>query len=307
MINIVMATYNGEKFIREQLDSIFSQTFTDWRLIVSDDCSTDETVNIVREYQEAYPNKILLIENQEPSGSAQNNFYRALKYATADYIMLSDQDDVWLPGKVEETFSVMKQLEEAYGKELPLLVHTDLKVVDENLKVINSSIFDMQNMDSGRCALNNLLVQNIVTGCTVMVNKNLLSFLEKTPKHSVMHDMWMALIASAFGEIGFLNKSTILYRQHGKNANGAKDVKSFKYFLDKIFNLKEAHQGLLNQYKQADEFKNILFEKLAENQLAMLKSYSEFEELNCIERYIALREYRLFKKGFLKNLGQIFI
>ena len=307
MIDIVMATYNGEMFIRDQLDSILSQTFTDWRLMVSDDCSTDRTINIVREYQELYPEKILLIENKEPSGSAQNNFYRALKYATADYIMLSDQDDVWLPNKVEVTFEVMKQLVKEYGNEIPLLVHTDLKVVDENLKVINNSIFDMQNMDSQRCELNNLLVQNIVTGCTMMINKETLKYLKETPKHSVMHDMWIALIASAFGKIGFLDKSTILYRQHGKNANGAKNVKSFNYLLRKVFHFQEVQQSLMKQYKQADEFRIFFNEKLSKYQLYMLKTYASFDEKNVLERCFELHRYRLFKNGFIKKLGQIFI
>ena len=302
MIDIVMATYNGEKYIKEQLDSIFAQTFTEWRLIISDDCSKDRTVAIIKEYQKDFPEKIVLIENTIPSGSAQNNFFNAVKYTTADYAMFADQDDVWLPRKIEKTFHVMKMLEEKYGFDIPLLVHTDLKVVDENLAVINDSIFDMQSMDWRRCKFNNLLVQNIVTGCTILGNKKLFAFLKKTPQHSVMHDMWVALIASAFGQIGFLNESTILYRQHGKNANGAQNVKSLKYLLYKAFHSKE-----IQKYKQAQDFKEIFYNNLSEQQIAMLDSYGSFEKKNFYKKYLELKKYNLFRDSYIQSLGQIFL
>lgn len=305
MIDIVMATFNGEKYIKEQLDSILAQTFTDWRLIISDDCSKDKTVIIVKEYQNNFPGKIILIENTIPSGSAQNNFYNAVKYATADYIMFADQDDVWLPRKIEETFYVMKELEKRYGNDTPLLVHTDLKVVDETLSIINDSIFNMQNMDWQRCKFNNLLVQNIVTGCTILGNKKLFSYMQTIPKHAVMHDMWIALIASAFGHIGFLNKSTILYRQHGKNANGAKDVKSLKYLLYKVFHSQEIHDNLVKQYKQAEEFVEIFNKELSPIQIAMLNSYGSLENKNPFEKYKELKRYSLFKNSYIQKLGQI--
>ena len=300
MIDIIMATYNGEKYIKEQLDSIFSQTVTDWRLIVSDDCSRDKTVAIVKEYQKNFPEKIILVENKKPSGSAQNNFFNAVKYATADYIMFADQDDVWLPRKIEETFRVMQSLELKYGTNIPLLVHTDLKVVDESLNIINESIFDMQKMDWQRCSFNNLLVQNIVTGCTILGNKKLFSYLQTIPQHAVMHDMWLALIAAAFGQIGFLNKSTILYRQHGKNANGAQNVRSLAYLVYRIFNSKE-----LYKYKQAKEFKGIFVAKLSSAQVAMLDCYSNFENKNPIEKYRALKKYSLFKNSYIQRIGQL--
>lgn len=103
MIDILMATYNGEKYLRPQLDSILRQSNTDWRLIIRDDCSTDNTVQIIREYQQQYPDKFILVQADAPSGSAQNNFFQLIKYwqqhGTADYVMFADQDDVWLQKK----------------------------------------------------------------------------------------------------------------------------------------------------------------------------------------------------------------
>lgn len=307
MIDILMATYNGEKFIKEQMDSIISQSYSDWRLIISDDCSKDGTVSIVKKYQKQYPDKILLFGNDVPSGSAQNNFFNAIKYATSDYVMFSDQDDVWLPDKIENTFNKMIEMEKEYGKNTPVLIHTDLKVVDRNLKTINDSLFKMMNMDSNRCAFNNLLVQNIVIGCTVMGNRALFNYLKKVPKNAVMHDMWIALIASAFGVIGFVDKSTILYRQHGNNSVGAKDTKSLNYVLNKISDIPKVRNSLAKQYKQAEEFREIYKDMLSTLQLDILGSYSSFGEKNCIEKYRELKKYKLHKKNKLHVLGQVFV
>ena len=309
MIDILMATYNGEKYLREQLDSILRQSNTDWRLIIRDDCSNDSTVQIIQEYQAQYPDKLVLIQADTPSGSAQNNFFQLIKYwqqhCDTQYIMFADQDDVWLQNKVQTTLAEMQQLEQQRGREIPLLVHTDLIVVDAELNVINPSMFAMQNMDAKRDKLNNILVQNIVTGCTMMVNKLLLDMVTEIPKRAVMHDMWLALIASAFGHICFVEEVTILYRQHDSNANGAQDVKSMKYFFWKLTSADEIHKGLVRQYRQAEEFLKIYQEQLDINQKYMLSAYSMMDEKNILEKFAVLNNNQLYKKGFIRILGQL--
>jgi glycosyltransferase involved in cell wall biosynthesis len=125
------------------------------------------------------------------------------QYAKSDYVMTCDQDDVWMHDKIEITYEKMKEAERKY-KNVPILVHTDLKVVDENLNLISESLMKMQNLDSSRDKINNLLVQNIVTGCTAMVNQKLISYIKSVPKHAIMHDWWMALIASSLGRVEFI-------------------------------------------------------------------------------------------------------
>ena len=237
MIDILMATYNGERYIEQQLESIINQSETNWRLLVRDDCSQDKTRQIIQKYQIKYPEKIILVPSTEPSGSAMNNFFQLLDYAENEYIMFADQDDVWKPDKITLTLNEMHKMETQYGKETPLLVHTDLCVVDEKLNTINPSIFTMQAMDYRRDKLNNLLATNIVTGCTMLFNQALLKLLAEKPETAVMHDMWIALVAAAFGKIGFVNKATMLYRQHGMNVNGIKDVRSFNYGKESIYNI----------------------------------------------------------------------
>jgi len=309
MIDILMATYNGEKYLRPQLDSILRQSNTDWRLVIRDDCSTDSTVQIIQEYREKYPDKFVLLQADEPSGSAQNNFFQLIKYwqhhGTANYIMFADQDDVWLQNKIQLTLYKMHLLEQQYGRDIPLLIHTDLSVVDANLNIINPSMFAMQNMDALRDNLNNIMVQNIVTGCTMMVNKPLLDMVYEIPHHAIMHDMWLALITSAFGQIDFVNEATILYRQHGNNANGAKNVKTLKYFIWKLTSANEIHEGLVKQYRQAEEFLNVYKTKLSHEQQTMLLAYSTMEEKNIAEKLIALTTNKLCKKGIVRILGQL--
>lgn len=305
MIDILMATYNGETYLRAQLDSILNQTCQEWQLIIRDDCSNDRTVEIIKEYQQFRPNQIQLIQAEQPSGSAQNNFFQLIKHSKAEYVMFADQDDVWMNWKVEKTLDKMQQMEQENGKEKPLLVHTDLAVVDENLKIMNYSLFAMQNMNAKRDSLNHLIVQNCVTGCTMMANRALLNLITEIPKNSIMHDMWLALIASAFGKIGFIKKSTMLYRQHGSNANGAKNVKSLKYFLWKLTGAKEIHQGLVAQYRQTEEFLKIYQTKLNSEQQQMLKIYAEFEQKTIFQKLFYLKKYQLWKKGFVRKVGQL--
>ena len=306
MIDILMATYNGERYIEQQLESILNQSETNWRLLIRDDCSQDNTRQIIQKYQIKYPEKIIFVPSTESSGSAMNNFFKLLDYAENEYIMFADQDDVWKPDKIAVTFSKMQEMEKQYGREIPLLIHTDLCVVNERLETINSSIFALQDMNYRQDRLNNLLATNIVTGCTMLFNQALLELLGKKPANAVMHDMWIALVAAAFGKIGFVNKATILYRQHGSNANGTKNVKSLKYIIDDIRDISSISKSLDLHYQQAKEFLNIYKNNLSEEQIKLLSGYSEFRQKNWLQRVVFLYRQDIKKKGFARICGQIF-
>ena len=306
MIDILMATYNGERYIEQQLESIINQSETNWRLLIRDDCSQDNTRQIIQRYQIKYPEKIIFVPSTEPSGSAMNNFFRLLDYAENEYIMFADQDDVWKPDKIALTLNKMHEMEKQYGKETPLLVHTDLCVVDETLHTINPSIFAMQDMDYRRDKLNNLLATNIVTGCTMLFNRSLLQLLKEKPKTAVMHDMWIALTAAAFGKIGFVNRATMLYRQHDTNANGTTNVNSFNYFKDAFTNLSSITDSLDLHYQQAKEFLKIYKRDLNEEQIELLSEYSDFRQKNWLQRGFFLFRKDIKKKGVFRICGQIF-
>lgn len=304
MIDILLATYNGENYIEEQIKSLLSQTYKDWHLIVGDDCSKDRTVDILRKYKNLYPDKIEIHVNKVPSGGAKHNFYNLMNMARSNYIMFCDQDDVWVEDKIEETLNKMMSAEEKYGNDMPLLVHSDLCVVDKNLNVINPSMFEMQGMDYRKDKLNHLLVSNIVTGCTMMINRSLLELAYVKPKFFVMHDMWLALLASSFGKIMFINKPLILYRQHGSNSIGAKNIHSLNYIICKLESINLVRENLNIQYKQASELLS-MYESINPIYIDMLFKYSNFGEYSWVKRFITLRRYKMFKDGFIRKVGQL--
>lgn len=299
-----MATYNGEKYIEEQLDSILKQSYENWRLIIADDCSTDNTVAVIKDYQAKYPNKIILYQNEQPSGSARNNFFHLLDFSGNEYIMFADQDDVWLQDKVLKTLKKMISVENKYGKNIPLLVHTDLCVVDEELHIINESLFYMQDISADRNKLNNILIENIVTGCTMMINRKLANLLDTKPQKAIMHDMWMALVAATFGHIEYIDDATILYRQHNNNSVGAKNVHSLNYYIGKFLQ-KDKSNMMLPNCMQAEEFLHIYFNKLDKKSVGMLCEFSTLLEYGRIYKFISLCKYNLFKKNYLKMVAQI--
>ncbi len=188
MVSVLLASYNGEKYIREQLESILNQTFSDLSIVISDDLSTDGTPAIIREYEERYPGRVRSLRNSERSGSAQNNFFRLLKVVTDEYIMLCDQDDVWLPDKAEVTLREMKKLETEWGKAVPLLVHGDLSVTDKEGSILHESMAEYQKIAVHDNRFSHYLVENNITGNTVMINKAFLEFLTDVPRECVMHD-----------------------------------------------------------------------------------------------------------------------
>jgi len=306
MVTILMATYNGERYLREQIESVLQQTYRDWELIIQDDCSSDGTVMIALKYVKQNPDKIKFMKREFPSGSAKNNFFSMLKLAKSEYVMTCDQDDVWLPTKVEVSMNEMHKLEAEQGSNRPLLVHTDLKVVDDNLSVIAESMFKRQDLDNRRDKLNNILVQNIVTGCTTVVNRALLDMVYESPKEAMMHDWWFALIACSFGKIGFVDQSTVLYRQHESNEVGAIDARSLRYNLKRLFETKQSMRVVQNTYDQARAFLQIYGDVLKPQLSELVREYSSIPSYGNIWRLQKINKYHFWKAGFARKCGQIF-
>lgn len=220
-IDIIMATYNGEKFIEAQIDSLLNQTYQNWHLMVRDDGSIDQTVYILKTYKKQFPDKISILESKEHLGACLN-FGELLKHSTADYVMFCDQDDIWLPEKIKVSFNGILHLEDKYGKEKPLLLFTDLTVVDKDLTVMAKSFWGYEKINPDNTTVNRLLVQNVVTGCTSIINKKLKSLSVPVPPEAIIHDWWIALVASVFGHTDYNSVPMVLYRQHGQNDVGAR-------------------------------------------------------------------------------------
>lgn len=251
-----MATYNGEKYISEQINSLFNQTYTNWKLIIHDDNSRDNTVKIIKEYEKRYSQKIIFLNDNIATGGAKENFTYILNKIddNYDYIMFCDQDDVWLENKVEITLKKMLESEEK-SKDIPILIHTDLKVVDENLNIISYSMFKYQKLNiKNQYSLDLMSMENIITGCTMMINKQLSLLSKNIATEAIMHDWWIAIIAlREDGLIEFVDKPTILYRQHQLNTIGSKKV-NLSYYFKKLLRMKENindYKRIYIQYKKA--------------------------------------------------------
>ena len=291
---ILLSTYNGEKYLKAQLDSLFSQSYKDFKLIARDDGSSDKTLEILKYYD------IELLPSNENLG-VKCSFETLLKYAfensDADYFMFCDQDDVWNQDKIELTLQKMYEMERLY-KNIPILVHTDLEVVDENLHTINPSFMKLQNLDEKKNRLNNLLIQNTTTGCTVMINKDLAKLCLPMPSNAIVHDWWIGLVASYFGKIGYLPQSTIKYRQHSQNTIGAKG-------FDMSFVLKnfQKKQTLDKNISQAKDFLEIFNDKLDKDTKFMLEDFVNLQNKSFFQKRKILLKYNLLKHGFIRNIG----
>lgn len=246
--SILLSTYNGERYLREQLDSIFAQTDQDWRLVVRDDGSTDATVSILQEYKERYPESLLLLPSDGNLGPIFS-FELLMRSCDSDYVLFCDQDDVWLPNKVELTRAVMME-QEKDRKEVPMVVFTDLKVVDADLNIIADSFWKYSKIDTSISQdFDMLCVHGVATGCTMMVNRSAIEKALPFPKEVRMHDAWLVLCTSkAKGVIGHLSEPTILYRQHANNVVGAIDETS-SYLSSKIKSLGMVFKNNMLQWK----------------------------------------------------------
>jgi glycosyltransferase involved in cell wall biosynthesis len=221
-VAILMATYNNAAFLAAQVESIRAQTFGDWQLFIQDDRSTDDTRAVAERCRQLDPQRILLLANADNLG-AKGNFSRLLAKVSAPYLMFCDGDDVWEPWKVERSLALFRRYEARFGPSLPLLLHTDLAVVDRELAPLSPSLWRMQGMDPrSSLAFHRNLVANCAAGCTILINRPLQRLALPVPAAAIMHDWWLMLVASAFGQVIYLEQASIRYRQHGSNAVGAR-------------------------------------------------------------------------------------
>ncbi|HID4131998.1 TPA: glycosyltransferase [Pluralibacter gergoviae] len=225
MIDIVLATYNGEKFLRQQLESIVNSDNYDElvnRVIVTDDNSRDSTRSIVSDFCDR---KVVFTTNSSVPGVC-GNFVNGLKHSTAKYVMFCDQDDFWLPSKIYKSHQAISVLEDNKGDEYPLVCFCDLEITDESLGLIERSFIKYHNIKfPNRLAFDKLALNNVTPGCSSIINRKMASYIINSNVYMdkwIMHDWWIMLIASKLGFIEFIPESLIKYRQHSGNVVGYK-------------------------------------------------------------------------------------
>jgi len=244
MIDILLSTYNGEKYLSEQIDSILNQSYQSWRLLIRDDGSTDTTLAIVEQYTTAYPQKIIKINGPAHNIGVISSFELLLKESAADYIMFCDQDDVWLKDKIEISVQTLFKYENIHGKECPLLIHTDLVVVDEHLQVIHPSFWGYTRLNPDIIEQNKyfLAIANCITGCTILMNKAAKLVSLPFPETILMHDAHIGLKVITNGHIVHISRPTIYYRQHSQNKLGATKYTPLRKKIRQLRNILETNQ-----------------------------------------------------------------
>lgn len=307
-VAICMATYNGEQYLSDQIESVLHQTCRNWILFIRDDDSSDRTRDIIGRYVAAYPDKIIQITDTSISGgSAQKNFLSVLSWINCNYsfryFMFCDQDDVWLDSKIETSLCILQQQEAECDQ--PLLIHTDLKVVDKNLCVLGESFFDYRALDPAVTDLRHLLVQNNVTGCTMLWNKALNDLLVFQSDAIAMHDWWITLSACAFGKIICLREPTILYRQHGGNTVGATRVNSVRFILKRLLGNNHVRRTLKIAVQQAGEFLAQYESRLTQEQISALQTFSQLYSHGKLARMLAVCRGGFLKQGWVQIVGEL--
>lgn len=213
MISVCIPTFNGELFIKEQVDSILTQLGPNDEIIISDDGSTDSTLNILANYKDS---RIKIFENPLPSENyfsdrtekvlkkVSSNVQNALMNCSGEYIYLADQDDIWKDGRISKTIDLLKKKE-------PILVVCNCSVIDENFNITEASYFNYVNPSAN---VFRTLIKSSFHGCCMCFNRALLSILFPFPKYSLGHDLWIGLTAMKLGNIYFIDEPLLLYRRH---------------------------------------------------------------------------------------------
>lgn len=308
-VAILLASYNGGQFIREQIDSIISQSYSNWHLFIRDDDSTDDTSVIEQEYADRYPQQITIVNAPSAKHSSKHNFWTLSQYVLdktdSEYIMFCDQDDVWMQSKIEDTLCAMKSAEQKF-QDHHILVHTDLEVVDKNLNVLGDSFIKYRALNPSCTEVNRIVVQNNVTGCTTMLSRKLLQKaleLDNIEKIA-MHDWWFSLVASVFGHIVFLNKSTIKYRQHDGNVVGATKVNSPSFILKRLSGSNHVKKTLQMAVKQAEIFLDTYHDIPSDDQNALSNFVNLYKKTKIHRIFLIIKEQYL-KQGPIQIIGEL--
>jgi glycosyltransferase involved in cell wall biosynthesis len=296
MVEILLATYNGEKFIRRQLESLLEQTSGDWKLLIRDDGSTDATVAVCREFAASQPDRIRLITSGSNLG-VRGNFNRLIRQSDADYIMFCDQDDVWLPQKIERSLAAMREMEKECGANVPLLVHTDSRVVNANLETIAPSASRWVGRATGT-HLGRVCMELPLFGHQMMINRALKDFSGAIPEGFVSWDWWYPLVATAFGRVAFVDEPLVLWRRHPAAASEVNERRVSTLLSRSLADYRrKVHISL----RQCEIFHERFEEKLSAGQNAFFAGVGRIRQSGWLTRRALILRYRLFKTGLLKN------
>lgn len=309
-VDVLVATYNGEKYILEQLNSILLQERFINKIILRDDGSQDSTQRILNNFRDKNPNLVKIIEDGKGQLGPKNNFKELVLNSEAELIVLSDQDDLWSADKLEKLLAIAET--KNFMTE-PVLVHSDLKVVNKKLSVIADSFMDYKGFDPSDRNPLNLLLRNTITGCTVLCNRVLIKQTIDYFDLFSMHDEALAVCAALSDNIYYVNEKLVLYRQHDNNVVGA-HAKNGSSSLLKT-KIASYRYDWISVYKKAQLLSNSKFvshnNKILLEQLISISTYSFVNKLLYLYRDLPklklnkVNTERLKRAYFTKHVSQI--
>lgn len=303
-IAVLLSTYNGQRYLPAQLESLWQQTRPDFVLHVRDDGSSDDTRAILSAAKAARPGQIELVNDGHARLGPMRSFTALMQTTRAPYVAFCDQDDVWLPDKLALGQQAIQTAEAEIGADRPILCCSDATVTDAELKVLHPSYHRRHNLVLGNgrdLSLQRLLFRNFAIGATTMVNAALVRRCLAVPDAAVMHDWWMALVATTLGRAIVLPRPLMLYRQHGANAIGSR-AKAMPRNSDEFFShLDWARRSSAGCLKQAAAFQAVYRAELPPEPAAILQAFSSFSRQGPLKRLGTLLRTHAFKPGLALN------
>lgn len=301
LIDILMATYNGVRFIGEQIESIQSQTYKNWRLLVSDDCSSDGTLDVVRRYA-ARDDRISIVSEGLRYGGAMENFFALMSKSDAPYCMFSDQDDVWLPRKIENEYHAAAARERLDGPDVPIAVYTDMAVVDARLHEISPSFLEQEKKRDMRGDLRAFITISGAAGCTMLFNRALRNLVAGSDcSLALMHDWWIGIVAASCGALLYLDEPSMLYRQHSNNEVGAVSYS----FWRRAVNFSESREKYWLSCKQAEQILINYGQRMNPENRSLVKVYANQLHASSLHNLLSLQRHSLLKKKAGRRFAQI--
>lgn len=299
-VDIILATYNGEKYLDEQIASLVNQTYRAIRILVTDDGSTDATSLVVQKWQQKDP-RIFWCPNEQNKGYVKN-FLDAVGRSESSYVMLCDQDDIWNEDKVFRTMQKMQQLEDG---EKPVMVFADAMNFDSATGNDLGSFHKNSHLNTKKVDNAHLFMENKVIGCTVMVNDPVKKYLQQLPDEIRVHDWWLALICSHFGTIGYISEPLLRYRQHENNMIGGNRYGS--YLKQRLLALREQREVLRATVRQAQAFYDCFSGEMTELQKQTAKQFAGLYDVNWFLRRIRVIRHGFWKSGLGRNIGLLLL
>ena len=307
---VLLAIHNGQKFLEKQIQSLLRQTYLEFDLWILDDASSDPSMPLCRKLLEKFSSKIYFLENSTPSGPTQA-FQKLLKAALESKkpiyknFFFCDQDDIWAPDKIELS---LEELNKIHG---PGLIHSDLSLIGPTDEVLASSLhkkLGLKNLE-GLGFWNFLVAQNVITGCSLAVNRELAEISLPIPNSALMHDHWLGLVASFSGSLTYLPQKLVFYRQHSNNASGGMGERGFfKKLLRHICFPQLWKKKIQGRWEQMQALEFFLAnhpnpEKFKQSQVENFRKFLEISRLSGIQFLIAGFRFKIQAQGFIRTMS----